>query len=248
MSAEERCLPQYTLRRSSRRRTIEIQVRPDSVRVLAPTRVAQSRIDRLVAEKTEWIRVRQQELRQRLPAASPSTVLEQGSQLLWLGERLTLDIVVNQPETLIHCADGRLRLALSRRIRKMPAEAVKEQLERWYRQQAQYYFEARVAHWSALMKLTPSEVLVRSYRRKWGCCNSRGVVSFNWLLLMAPVGIIDYVIVHELSHLQQMNHSAAFWSVVAQYYPGYRDAKAWLNRRSGQLQWPPLVNLPGSQN
>lgn len=238
-------MPQYTLRRSSRRRTIEIQVRPDSVRVLAPTRVAQSRIDRLVAEKTEWIRGRQQELRLRLPATPPSMELEQGSQLLWLGEWLTLDIAADQPATRMIISPGSIRLALSQRIRKTLTEAVKEQLERCYRDQAQHYFETRVAHWGALMKLTPAKVVIRSYRRKWGCCNSRGVVSFNWLLMMAPVEIIDYVIVHELSHLQQMNHSPAFWAVVGQYYPGYSDAKAWLNRSSGQLQWPPIVRIFG---
>ncbi len=149
MNTDAQLMPQYTLRRSSRRRTIEIQVRPDSVRVLAPTRVAQSRIDRLVAEKTEWIRVRQQELRLRLPAAPASTVLEQGSQLLWLGEWLTLDIAIGRPLTRITLSPDRIRLELSRRIRKAHNEAVQEQLELWYRAQAQHYFEARVDHWSA---------------------------------------------------------------------------------------------------
>ena len=246
MNTDTQLMPQYTLRRSSRRRTIEIQVRPDSVRVLAPARVAQSRIDRLVAEKTEWIRVRQQELRLRLPSAPAPTVLDQGSQLLWLGEWLTLDVAVDQPATRTTIFPGRIKSELSRRIRKNRVEAVREQLELWYRAQAQHYFETRVAHWSRQMKLAPSKVVVRSYRRKWGCCNSRGVVSFNWLLMMAPAAIIDYVIVHELSHLQQMNHSSAFWAIVARYYPGYRDAKAWLNRSSQQLQWPPAAP-PGEQ-
>ncbi|WP_417225559.1 M48 family metallopeptidase [Amphritea sp.] len=232
-------LPEYSLRRSARRRTIEIQVRPDSVRVLAPTRVSRARIDRLVAEKTDWINARQQALRLRVPAAVTVRPLDQGSELRWLGERLTLELLPNRPETLVTVSDDQLQLALSGRIRKAREEAITEQIERWYRAQALQYFHTRVLFWSEHMRLKPSAVRVRSYRRKWGCCNSRGVVSFNWLLVMAPVHIIDYVIVHELSHLQHMNHSAAFWSVVANYYPDYREAKAWLDHQGGHLHWPP---------
>lgn len=240
MPVNGRCIPDYTVRRSSRRRTIEIQVRPDSVRVLAPTRVAQSRIDQLVSEKTDWIITRQRELRLRMPVCPSPVILDQGSQLFWLGQPLTLDVIVDQPETRVNLSSDRIQLTLSRRIRKSRTDAINEQLELWHRQQAQRYFEQRVSEWSAHMKLSPSAVVVRSYRRKWGCCNSRGVISFNWLLIMAPATIIDYVIVHELSHLKQMNHSPLFWQEVRRFYPDYADAKAWLNSNGTRLQWPPV--------
>ncbi|MDO6564580.1 SprT family zinc-dependent metalloprotease [Amphritea sp. 1_MG-2023] len=234
-------LPEYTLRRSARRRSIEIQVRPDSVRVLAPTRVLQSEINRLVAAKADWIIARQQALRLRRPQAPISSPLDQGSELLWLGERRLLEVEVNQPDTCVTVSPERIKLILSRRIRKAREKAISEQLLLWYREQAQHYFQTRVRFWGVHMRLTPSQVRVRSYRRKWGCCNSRGVVSFNWLLIMAPVHIIDYVIVHELSHLQHMNHSAAFWDCVAKFYPDYRGAKAWLDLQGGHLDWPPRL-------
>ncbi|SEQ14488.1 hypothetical protein SAMN03080615_00623 [Amphritea atlantica] len=237
-------IPDYTLRRSSRRRTIEIQVRPDSVRVLAPIRVAQSRINQLVAEKSDWIATRQQELRLRLPISPQPVVLEQGSELRWLGEPVMLKLATEKPETAVNLSAGIIELSLSRRIRKPQAEVVPEQLERWYREQAQHYFQQRVAEWSELMKLSPTAIVVRSYKRKWGCCNSRGVVSFNWLLMMAPVRIIDYVIVHELSHLKQMNHSPRFWQEVNRFYPDYAEAKAWLNSHGAGLCWPPVGARP----
>ncbi|RTE67461.1 M48 family peptidase [Amphritea opalescens] len=237
-------LPDYTLRRSARRRTIEIQVRPDSVRVLAPTRVSRERIDRFVAEKKAWIKDRQQALRLRVPLVSIPVPLDQGSELLWLGQRLRLEVNVGQQATHVSRHGESLQLSLSHRIRKPRAEAISEQLEGWYRAEAVNYFQKRVGFWSEQMRLTPSEVRVRSYRRKWGCCTSRGVVSFNWLLIMAPVHIIDYVIVHELSHLRHMNHSAAFWSTVAQYYQDYRGAKGWLNQQS-DLHWPPRLIAAG---
>lgn len=236
-------IPEYILRRSARRRTIEIQVRPDSVRVLAPAQVSRARIDCFVAEKTDWINARQQALRLRVPAAGTEKPLDQGSELWWLGQRLTLMLLPDRPKTWVRVSDDRLQLALSVRIKKAREIAIAEQLECWYRAQASEYFHTRVSLWAGHMRLTPSAVRVRSYRRKWGCCNSRGVVSFNWLLMMAPVHIIDYVIVHELSHLQHMNHSAAFWSMVANYYPDYREAKAWLDHHGGCLHWPPRGSL-----
>lgn len=233
-------VPEYTLQRSARRRTIEIQVRPESIRVLAPSRVAQRRIDSFVVEKTDWIRARQQELLQRLPSLSPPVVLDQGSQLLWLGKRFKLRVSDAQPQTYVQLSSDEITLALSRRIRKPRSEAIVGQLERWFRDQALQFFQQRVNYWSELMGVVPSTVVVRSYRRKWGCCNSRGVVSFNWLLIMAPLTIIDYVIIHELSHLREMNHSSRFWLEVEKFYPDYSQAKNWLNNQGASLQWPPV--------
>lgn len=233
-------VPEYTLQRSARRRTIEIQVRPDSIKVLAPKRVSQARIDCFVVEKTDWIRTRQQELLLRRSAQLTPVLLEQGSQLLWLGERFKLCISNRASQTRVQLLPDEIKLELSRRIRKPQSEAVVEQLEYWYREQALQLFQQRVNDWSGLMGVVPSTVVVRSYRRKWGCCNSRGVVSFNWLLIMAPLNIIDYVIVHELSHLREMNHSSRFWLEVEKFYPDYPKAKTWLNDQGRGLQWPPV--------
>ena len=233
-------VPEYTLQRSARRRTIEIQVRPDSIRVLAPKRVAQARIDSFVVEKTDWIRTRQQELLLRGASQLVPVVLDQGSPIPWLGERFKLCISDGEPQTRVQLLPDGIKLELSHRIRKPQSEAVLEQLEYWYREQALQLFQQRVNDWSELMGLEPSKVVVRSYRRKWGCCNSRGVVSFNWLLIMAPLNIIDYVIVHELSHLREMNHSSRFWLEVEKFYPDYPKAKTWLNDQGRGLQWPPV--------
>lgn len=233
-------VPEYTLQRSARRRTIEIQVRPDSIRVLAPKRVAQARIDSFVVEKTDWIRTRQQELLLRWSSQLAPVILDQDSQILWLGERFKLCISDGEPQTRVQLLPNEIKLELSRRIRKPQSEAIIEQLEYWYREQALQLFQQRVNDWSGLMGIVPSAVVVRSYRRKWGCCNSRGIVSFNWLLIMVPLSIIDYVIVHELSHLREMNHSSQFWLEVEKFYPDYRQAKIWLNDKGGRLQWPPV--------
>lgn len=236
-------VPEYSLRRSAKRRTIEIQVRPDSIKVLAPSRVSQTRIDNFVAEKAQWIYSRQRELRMRQPTPSIDTVLDQGRQILWLGQRYRLDVSAGEAHTRMVLLPEVIRLELSKRIRKPRIEAISEQLERCYREHALLFFQQRVQFWAEQTGNIPSRVIVRYYRRKWGCCNSRGVVSFNWLLMMAPLMVIDYVIVHELSHLREMNHSSRFWLEVGKSYPEYRQAKNWLKLNAGLLQWPPVQEV-----
>ena len=231
-------LPTYSLHRSRRRRTVEIQVRPDTIRVLAPVAVSRSRIDQFVAQKAGWISQRQQELQARLPEPVTDVELDSGSEIAYLGKRYRLQVIDNCSRTLVMLAEGQLTLQLSTRIRKPRSVAVQQQLELWYRQQAQQWLEQRVLYWSRQTGLCPQSVSARSYRRKWGCCNSRGELRFNWLLILAPEPIIDYVVIHELCHLQEMNHSPAFWDLVRQFYPEYKAARAWLNKEGAGLQWP----------
>jgi predicted metal-dependent hydrolase len=78
---------------------------------------------------------------------------------------------------------------------------------------------------------------VRKYKARWGSCNNRGELSFNCLLKMLPLWVVDYVIVHELCHLKHMNHSTRFWQLVEQYNPQFRLAKAWLKQNQASLSW-----------
>ena len=231
-------IPDYTLQRSARRRTVEIQVRPEGVRVLAPARVAKSRIDQFVQQKAHWIALRQQELQQRLTELEPyvHAQLEQDSTLQWLGDVCTLKVLPRSGKTVISQSGNEIQVSLSTRIRKPESQALHEQLERWYREQSDLLLQSRVRYWADRTGLHPSKVITRSYRRKWGCCNSRREVSFNWLLIMAPLWVIDYVIVHELCHLQEMNHSSKFWLLVERHFPEFRQAKRWLNQHGSRLR------------
>ncbi|GGK70236.1 M48 family metallopeptidase [Amphritea balenae] len=233
-------LPEYSLRRSKRRKTVEIQVRPDQVRVLAPFGIAQSHIDRFVKDKTAWIQQRQQALQAQQSRQPQPVTLNTGCWINVLGQQVRLQVTEDRPAAGVELQQNILQLWLSARIKKPRTQAISDQLEKWYRQQAEQLFQQRVMIRADQMGLQPSRIIIRSYRRRWGSCNSRREVSFNWLLVMAPEFIVDYVIVHELCHLREMNHSSAFWQLVQQYCPEYRLAKAWLNKNGSLMQWPPV--------
>lgn len=95
-------------------------------------------------------------------------------------------------------------------------------LERWYRRQARSYLERRLREWAKGMQVTVTRVTIRGQTTRWGSCSSTGAIHLNWRLMQLPARLVDYVLVHELCHRLEMNHSAAFWLRVAQVLPDYR--------------------------
>jgi predicted metal-dependent hydrolase len=111
-------------------------------------------------------------------------------------------------------------------------------LEEYLNEMLTAYIEMRLAYFCQIMgEQLPHDLRIRIYKRRWGSCNSKRELTFNLQLVGAPKHIIDYVIVHELSHLRYLNHSSAFWQRVAQFYPDYKTASQWLKSNGQSLQW-----------
>jgi len=97
------------------------------------------------------------------------------------------------------------------------------------RETAGLLLKERVGHWAALMGLDYGRVFIKDQRSLWGSCSTKGNLNFNWRLAFAPKEVLDYVVIHELAHRREMNHSKRFWAVVAGYCPGFREHRRWLN-------------------
>jgi predicted metal-dependent hydrolase len=108
-------------------------------------------------------------------------------------------------------------------------------LEQWYRTEAAKLINERADKLSSQMGISYKRVAIRGQKTRWGSCSHRKNLSFNWKLIMAPEPVIDYVIIHELTHLKEMNHSKRFWELVAEYCPAWRDYKKWLKRHEADL-------------
>ena len=115
-------------------------------------------------------------------------------------------------------------------------DAQKTRIERRYRKAAKDYIPKRVAYFAEKMQLTYGRVFIRSQKTQWGSCSSEKNLSFNWRLMLSPPRIIDYVIVHELSHLRHMDHSRAFWEEVERVLPDYKERDKWLKENGGLLE------------
>jgi predicted metal-dependent hydrolase len=113
--------------------------------------------------------------------------------------------------------------------------SVKRALERLYRRKARDTFETRAESYAEKMDVEYNQIEIRNQRTKWGSCSTTGTLGMNWRLMMAPIGIVDYIVIHELAHLRESNHTDAFWSLVAEHDADYRDHAEWLEKNSTRL-------------
>jgi len=130
-------------------------------------------------------------------------------------------------------ADGALTLTVA----NADEATVRAALEAWYRRQAQAIVAERLALWNQRYGFTYHRVTIKEQKTRWGSCSRQGNLNFNWRLLLAPLDILDYVLIHELSHLKEQNHSARFWAVVALACPEYRARRQWLREHGHELRF-----------
>lgn len=211
----------------SKRKTVAIFVGGDgSVEVRAPLRVPLARIQAFVDEKAGWIRQKQAEAVQQQEAGVRR--FRSGGKFPYLGKVYPLRVVTWQRSAL-ELEGGRFCLKAG----SLPR--ARQVFEGWYRARARQVLAQRVQYWAARMGVKPGSLRIGSARTRWGSCSSRGTLSFPWRLVLAPPEIVDYVVVHELAHLAQRNHSPAFWAVVAGAMPDYKQRRKWLKQHGGEL-------------
>ena len=114
------------------------------------------------------------------------------------------------------------------------AAAARDFFEEWFRERAAKYFRERAEFFASAHNLEFTRIKINSASSRWGSCSVRKTLNFSWRLLMTPPDVIDYVIVHELAHLKELNHSRRFWLEVEAMLPDYRNAKTWL-RDNGRM-------------
>lgn len=222
-----------TLQRSSRRQSIGLQVKHGQVKLYAPAHVCEKTIVQFIKHKQTWIE--KHLLQQQAVVAQQSKPLVIGSTVLWLGQHKVLTVLAGH-SSANYVDEQQLVLHFSKtRMPSITADCLTQHVKRFYQQQAQRVLSQRLAMLAELTNLEPSSYKIRYYKARWGSCNNRGEVSLNYLLMMTPEFVIDYVIIHELCHLVHLNHSASFWTLVAKYCPDYKQAKQWLKTHQSQL-------------
>lgn len=215
----------YTVSRSQRRRTIGITIKQGKVRILAPTGLANYRIEAFVASKHDWIQRHLQAQRQQL-APLPERRWEHGEYIYWLGQKLQMQVRPGQRNTINRHQDV-LEIRVSRRTKDVPG-VVKRLVIDWIKTAAKAWLDAIIPSLPAYAHKPATSWRVANYHAKWGACTQRGELSFSWRLFSAPAWVVTYVVVHELCHLSHFNHSPAYWALVEQFDPDYLSAEDWL--------------------
>ena len=225
--------PDYTLIRSrKRKKTMAIMVnREGRVVVRVPHEVPLSEINAFVQQKRAWLSQKITAFKTGSIPPVPDLFLP-GKQVLFLGDTYPLCMDRHMDE---HAKDALYWNGDAFRVVCREPAAGKNLLTRWYVRQAKAFFPERLAQHADRMGVSPKKVRVSSARFRWGSCSTRQCISLSWRLMMAPVAVIDSVMIHELVHLREMNHSSRFWSFVRTHCPEYDRHKRWLNTEGRYL-------------
>lgn len=217
----------YRLIRSKRRRQLALQVKAGELVVRASPACTLLQIESFITQKSDWIARHLHQQQQQLQR-SRRCVMQDGVLLFDQAFPIQLQ---RASRSAVQFDGKQVLIEYSRRIsdEQLP-QRVHALVDSWYCQQAAEWFPKRVAEWQHQMQLFSTSVGVKKWRRRWGSCSNRGALMFNWRLMMAPPWVIDYVIVHELAHLQWMDHSALFWQLVRQHYNRIDEARQWLQQ------------------
>ncbi len=206
---------EYTLIRS-KRKSIAIRIKKDAtLEVRAPLRMSMTDIDKFIQSKQTWINKHLKPLAEKCEKREKFE-LDYGQALLYLGKPYT---IVARPGNIIGFDD----------CFYMPENLdhinIKHSAIQIYKMLAKRVLMKKVSHYSKLMKLTPTNVKINSARTRWGSCSGKNSINFSWLLIMAEEKLVDYVVVHELAHIKEHNHSQKFWAVVESVIPDYKERR-----------------------
>ncbi|NMG32127.1 M48 family metallopeptidase [Aromatoleum evansii] len=224
---------EYQLLPGSDRQTTDIVIERDGVvAVRPPRRMTPEQVDETVLSKRMWIYRNLAEWRD-LNATRVTREWVSGESFLYLGSNYRLQFVPEQDEAL-KLKDGRFRLLRSV-VEWGGKEAAHMAFEVFYREKGLPRLKRRVTYFAARVGVQAGVVEIKDLGYRWASCTKNGNLLFHWKCLMAPLTIIDYIIVHELCHLHHRDHSDAFWNEVDKVLPDYRERKEWLRVRGAEL-------------
>lgn len=210
----------YTTKFSDKRKTLGLVVERDkSVVVLAPKGTSNETIERFVEKKRFWL-FEKINHSPKFSESKPETPFISGKSIPYLGKNYKLDVVDRQIDG-IHFASKFL-------VSKQNLGQAPVLLESWYKEKAQEKIVPKVERYAQQLGVSYNKILISDLKYRWGSCTLKGNLNFNWRLVKAPHFVINYVVIHELAHLLELNHSERFWNIVRVQMPNYLEAKEWL--------------------
>lgn len=217
----------------SRRRTADIVIERDGrVLVRAPKTIPPERIEDIVEAKRYWIYKTLAEWRD-LNATRVLREYRNGEGFLYLGRSYRLSLIADQDEPLL-LKGGRFCLRWDL-VERGEVKAAKAAFREYFIARGRERMTDRVQYYAPKIGVTPRRIDVRELGHRWASCSPRGNLAFHWKCMMAPPTIIDYIVVHELCHFHQRDHTEAFWNEVDKVLPFYQERKDWLKKNGAAM-------------
>ena len=219
------------IERTNRNRTIALQVKNNKLIIKTPRSVSKKTLVDLIKRKQHWINQRailnfeEQNLKNR--------EFIDNDKFYFRGDEYRLSLILGRKEAVK--IEGDLLLVSYVDDKSIGRENIKRLLEDWYLKESIKILKARTKELAQQMRVQPFGITVKNYKSKWGSCTANNKISYNWRIIMAPDHIIEYLIVHELSHIIEPNHSKNFWYQVGNYCKDFQKKRKWLRENGHKL-------------
>lgn len=226
---------EYDLVRTERKKSASIFVTPGHVQVLVPKALSTPRIETIVDKNSGEIRRKLREFEDHIPSSNMEFV--NGEEIPYLGRRYRLKLMHSE-EQKVRLLNGRLCVPVSKtKDGLLKVTEMQGKIVAWYSNRAAHRLSDKVDRYACQVGVVPGLIRIKSMKSRWGSCSSGGKLTFNWRLMMAPNHAVDYVVVHELSHILEPNHGPKFWRLVGRILPNHEKSRAWLKMNGiGLLQ------------
>jgi len=202
------------------------------IEVRVPKETQEEKVLQLLEGKWDWLQRSRKEMIERT-AGKKEKVYDNGETFQYLGDNYPIEIVqdinIKQDHVVI---DGDKFIIY---VKQYEDERIKQALKRFYYQKCKVLVEKRIRFYQSNFKLKPRSIRISDNKSSWGTCDSNLQLTFNWKLAMAPLEVIDYIVVHEMCHMVHMNHDRSFWRLVGKILPDYEERKSWLAQSSWKM-------------
>ena len=217
----------------SKRKTSVLYIVGDELQIRVPNRVRDRKIVEILETKERWIKNKVIQLQNQRITNKREFI--SGESFSLFGRNLYLKVLEGGKVGTQLIDDYLITTVRTSEIGDLRKSRIKTYLERWYIQEAYQKLEEKVMRYSKIIRVSPREIKVRNYKTRWGSCDNKGRLTFNFHLIKAPHEIVDYVVIHELCHMIQPNHSKFFWNEVARFDPSFKNHKKWLKLNGADL-------------
>lgn len=215
---------------SKKRKTISIQVHPHEIKVRSSYWLTKYEIKKFLLKNELWIKKRVNEQKLKV---KKTLNLKTNQEILLGGEKFILKI---SPDTITKPRIDNNYLVLSNHSDALEKfGTLKRQIQDIIKRYAYNLLLEKTNNFSQIMAVNPVSIKIKDYKSRWGSCSYKGDISYNWKIIFAPIEVIDYLIIHELSHLIFFNHSRDFWSKVQEFQTNFKDYRRWLKNNSYKL-------------
>lgn len=219
--------------RTSGTKSATIVVERGQVFVRVPNALSVSRVEKLIQSRSDWIREKLN-IQSNIVIPRPKEMVS-GESFPYLGKNYRLKLI-HGDSSEVKLKYGHLTLHCDKNLDAAAREGfIRKSLTNWYRSRALDKLKEKVSRYGKILRVQSKSVSVFDFKSRWGSCSVSGDLRFNWRIIMAPNSIVDYVVVHELSHLVHHDHSEKFWKTIQSVIPNHREHRFWLKINGATL-------------